>query len=105
MRASFRTRSSSASASSVTTSSLISIGTLYSAPMESQDPRAARTVHREVAPSRRPAAAGTILGMAPFFPSDRDRLLIAFANLAKYDKATLIAYSKHATEAHAAIPA
>src|SRR3954453_16853560 len=73
--------------------------------MERQDPRAARTVHREVAPSRRAAPAGTILGMAPFFPSDRDRLLLAFANLASYGIATRDAYGEHANEAHAAMAA
>jgi hypothetical protein len=43
--------------------------------------------------------------MAPFFPSDRDRLLLAFANLASYGIATRDAYGEHATEAHAAIAA
>ena len=68
---------------------------------------AARTrSRREVAPvARAPAPAGTILGMAPFFPSDRDRLLLAFANLASYGIATRDAYGEHATEAHAAVAA
>ena len=43
--------------------------------------------------------------MAPFFPSDRDRLLLAFANLASYGIATRDAYGEHATEAHAAVAA
>jgi hypothetical protein len=43
--------------------------------------------------------------MAPFFPSDRDRLLLAFANLASYGIATREAYGEHATEAHAAVAA
>jgi hypothetical protein len=43
--------------------------------------------------------------MAPFFPSDRDRLLLAFANLASYGIATRDAYGDSATEAHAAVAA
>ena len=43
--------------------------------------------------------------MAPFFLSDRDRLLLAFANLASYGIAARDAYGEHATEAHAAVAA
>ena len=43
--------------------------------------------------------------MTPSFLSDRDRLLLAFANLASYGIATRDAYGEHATEAHAAIAA
>jgi hypothetical protein len=43
--------------------------------------------------------------MAHFFPSDRDRLLLAFANLASYGIASRDAYGEHATEAHAAVAA
>ena len=43
--------------------------------------------------------------MTPFFLSDRDRLLLAFANLASYGIATRDAYGEHATEAHAAVAA
>ena len=43
--------------------------------------------------------------MAPFFPSDRDRLLLAFANLASYGIASRDAYGDSATEAHAAVAA
>jgi hypothetical protein len=43
--------------------------------------------------------------MAPFFPSDRDRLLLAFANLASYGIATRDAYGEHASEAHTAVAA
>jgi hypothetical protein len=46
-----------------------------------------------------------MLSMAPFFPSDRDRLLLAFANLASYGIAARDAYGEHATEAHAAVAA
>jgi hypothetical protein len=43
--------------------------------------------------------------MAPFFLSDRDRLLLAFANLASYGIAARDAYGDTATEAHAAVAA
>ena len=43
--------------------------------------------------------------MAPSFPSDRDRLLLAFANLASYGIASRDAYGDNATEAHAAVAA
>ena len=43
--------------------------------------------------------------MTPFFLSDRDRLLLAFANLASYGIAARDAYGDHATEAHAAVAA
>ena len=43
--------------------------------------------------------------MTPSFLSDRDRLLLAFANLASYGIAALDAYGEHATEAHAAVAA
>ena len=43
--------------------------------------------------------------MTPSFLSDRDRLLLAFANLASYGIATRDAYGEHATEAHAAVAA
>jgi hypothetical protein len=39
------------------------------------------------------------------FPSTRDRLLLAFANLASYGIAARAAYGDDATEAHAAIAA
>jgi hypothetical protein len=64
-----------------------------------------RTSRREVAPSRAGQSAATILGMAPFFLSDRDRLLLAFANLASYGIAARDAYGESATEAHAAVAA
>jgi hypothetical protein len=41
----------------------------------------------------------------PLFPSTRDRLLLAFANLASYGIATRDAYGEHAAETHAAIAA
>ena len=43
--------------------------------------------------------------MTPSFLSDRDRLLLAFANLASYGIATRDAYGDSATEAHAAVAA
>ena len=43
--------------------------------------------------------------MAPFFLSDRDRLLLAFANLASYGIAARDAYGENASEAHAAVAA
>ena len=43
--------------------------------------------------------------MTPFFLSDRDRLLLAFANLASYGIAARDAYGENATEAHAAVAA
>ena len=43
--------------------------------------------------------------MTPFFLSDRDRLLLAFANLASYGIAARDAYGDSATEAHAAVAA
>jgi hypothetical protein len=43
--------------------------------------------------------------MTPSFPSDRDRLLLAFANLASYGIAARDAYGEHAAEAHAAVAA
>jgi hypothetical protein len=43
--------------------------------------------------------------MTPSFLSDRDRLLLAFANLASYGIAARDAYGDHATEAHAAVAA
>jgi hypothetical protein len=41
----------------------------------------------------------------PLFPSTRDRLLLAFANLASYGIAARDAYGDDAAEAHAAIAA
>ena len=43
--------------------------------------------------------------MTPSFLSDRDRLLLAFANLASYGIAARDAYGDSATEAHAAVAA
>ena len=43
--------------------------------------------------------------MTPYFLSDRDRLLLAFANLASYGIAARDAYGDSATEAHAAVAA
>jgi len=43
--------------------------------------------------------------MPPFFLSDRDRLLLAFANVASYGIAARDAYGDSATEAHAAVAA
>jgi hypothetical protein len=68
-------------------------------------PGAARTSHRELALSRAAGRHGTIGGMTPHFLSDRDRLLLAFANLASYGIAARDAYGENATEAHAAVAA
>jgi hypothetical protein len=46
-----------------------------------------------------------MLLMTPYFLSDRDRLLLAFANLASYGIAARDAYGDSATEAHAAVAA
>ena len=43
--------------------------------------------------------------MTSYFLSDRDRLLLAFANLASYGIAARDAYGDSATEAHAAVAA
>ena len=43
--------------------------------------------------------------MSPFLPSLRDRLLLAFANLASYGIAARDAYGETAAEAHAAVAA
>ena len=43
--------------------------------------------------------------MTPYFLSDRERLLLAFANLASYGIAARDAYGDSATEAHAAVAA
>ena len=43
--------------------------------------------------------------MTPFFLSDRDRLLLAFAQVASYGIAARDAYGDSATEAHAAVAA
>jgi hypothetical protein len=43
--------------------------------------------------------------MSPSFPSLRDRLLLAFAQLAAYGIATRDAYGETAAEAHAAVAA
>jgi hypothetical protein len=58
-----------------------------------------------MAPWRRGRPGGTIVRMTPFFLSDRDRLLLAFANLASYGIAARDAYGDSATEAHAAVAA
>src|SRR4051812_3280981 len=58
-----------------------------------------------MAPWRTRPPPGTIVRMAPFFLSDRDRLLLAFANLASYGLAARDAYGESATEAHAAVAA
>jgi hypothetical protein len=76
--------------------------------MECRAPRltgAGRTPGREVAPLRASRREGTIVGMTPTFLSDRDRLLLAFANLASYGIAARDAYGDSATEAHAAVAA
>ena len=66
---------------------------------------AARTLYRKPARWRGAPPAATILPMTPFFLSDRDRLLLAFANLASYGIAAREAYGDSATEAHAAVAA
>ena len=66
---------------------------------------AARTIRRKPARWRGAPPAATILPMTPFFLSDRDRLLLAFANLASYGIAAREAYGDSATEAHAAVAA
>jgi hypothetical protein len=43
--------------------------------------------------------------MTPYFMTDRDRLLLAFANVASYGIAARDAYGDSATEAHAAVAA
>jgi hypothetical protein len=58
-----------------------------------------------VAPLRGKPREGTIVGMTPSFLSHRDRLLLAFANLASYGIAARDAYGDSATEAHAAVAA
>jgi hypothetical protein len=58
-----------------------------------------------MAPWRGARRGGRIVGMTPFFLSDRDRLLLAFANLASYGIAARDAYGDSATEAHAALAA
>ena len=68
-------------------------------------PGAARTPGREVAPLRARPRDGTIVAMTPSFLSHRDRLLLAFANLASYGIAARDAYGDSATEAHAAVAA
>ena len=58
-----------------------------------------------MAPWRGVCRAGNIVLMTPFFLSDRDRLLLAFANVASYGIAARDAYGDSATEAHAAVAA
>ena len=58
-----------------------------------------------MAPWRGVSRAGNIVPMTPFFLSDRDRLLLAFANVASYGIAARDAYGDSATEAHAAVAA
>jgi hypothetical protein len=64
-----------------------------------------RTPGRELAPLRVRPRDRTIVCMTPSFLSDRDRLLLAFANLASYGIAARDAYGDSATEAHAAVGA
>ena len=68
-------------------------------------PGAARTLRREVAPLRATATDRDHRPHDPFFLTDRDRLLLAFANLASYGIAARDAYGDSATEAHAAVAA